>query len=670
MAPNDEVTIRLRAKDSQRTKSDIKDVGDEVEKLGDTGGRIGKVWESTASTIKSSVSAVSDALTANRGKIMAAGATVATLFAAGLTQAMDVQAATGKLQAQLGLSDRQAERVGKISAGLYKDAWGESVDDVNAAIASVGQNIRDVRQLTNRELRRMTAQTMNLAQTFGAEANEITRTVGAMIANGLARDTNEAFDLLTRGFQLGADKGGEFLDTLNEYAEPVRSLGLSGEDFINALVVGAKNGVWSVDKIGDAVKEFTIRAVDGSEATRDAFRKLNLEPRAMAEAFAAGGPAAKKATGEVLTALAKIRDPVKRERVGVALFGSMWEDIGWQAISGLNPAADALGRTEGATRRMGRALNDNAKTRIEAFKRAVMTGITEAIGSHALPALDKLMDKLEPLAPILVPAAFGLGALAIALTVAAAGQWALNIAMAANPLVWIAALIIGLGVAVFVAYKRSATFRDIVHKVWGALKAAGRWIAGAGVKAWHILKDAVGVVWQVFKRTPTGFLLTNLGKIVGFIKEMPGKIANAAKGMWGGIKTAFRSAVNWILRKWNALEFKIPVPAGGLAKKLGLGSGLTIGTPDIPLLWQGGTVASAGAAVVGDRGAELLELPVGAKVTPLRDDKPVAAAPAGDSRLAAALDRIADQLARLEGMPAGALLRMVEREVDDQAARA
>lgn len=45
---------------------------------------------------------------------------------------------------------------------------------------------------------------------------------------------------------------------------------------------------------------------------------------------------------------------------------------------------------------------------------------------------------------------------------------------------------------------------------------------------------------------------------------------------------------------------------------------------EIPLLAKGGNVVSSGAAIVGEAGAELVELPQGARVTPLTgENKPI-----------------------------------------------
>ena len=42
-----------------------------------------------------------------------------------------------------------------------------------------------------------------------------------------------------------------------------------------------------------------------------------------------------------------------------------------------------------------------------------------------------------------------------------------------------------------------------------------------------------------------------------------------------------------------------------------------MGIKKIPMLAEGGTITQAGTVMVGERGAELLDLPRGAKVTPL-----------------------------------------------------
>ena len=73
---------------------------------------------------------------------------------------------------------------------------------------------------------------------------------------------------------------------------------------------------------------------------------------------------------------------------------------------------------------------------------------------------------------------------------------------------------------------------------------------------------------------------------VGFFKQIPGKLAAAGRGMWNFVKTEFRSVIDWILRGWNKLHFRMP----GVHTPFGTIGGFNLGLPQIPLLAEGGTV--------------------------------------------------------------------------------
>ncbi|MGV7904050.1 hypothetical protein PJN93_30015, partial [Mycobacterium kansasii] len=64
----------------------------------------------------------------------------------------------------------------------------------------------------------------------------------------------------------------------------------------------------------------------------------------------------------------------------------------------------------------------------------------------------------------------------------------------------------------------------------------------------------------------------------------------AATGMWDGIRDAFKGAINWIIRAWNSIEFKIP---GFKVGPVGY-DGFTLGVPDIPEFAQGGWTGPGG----------------------------------------------------------------------------
>ena len=80
-------------------------------------------------------------------------------------------------------------------------------------------------------------------------------------------------DVYKRQAQNGLDKNGDLLDTINEYSVHFKQAGFDAESMFNMLINGTESGTFSVDKLGDTVKEFFIRAKDGSDSTIGAFQK-------------------------------------------------------------------------------------------------------------------------------------------------------------------------------------------------------------------------------------------------------------------------------------------------------------------------------------------------------------------------------------------------------------
>lgn len=102
---------------------------------------------------------------------------------------------------------------------------------------------------------------------------------------------------------------------------------------------------------------------------------------------------------------------------------------------------------------------------------------------------------------------------------------------------------------------------------------------------------------------------TGGNQLVSWISGLPGRISNASRSMWDGIKNAFRGAINWVISRWNGLSFGIP---GGSFMGMSW-PGMTMRTPDIPYLAQGGIVpATPGGrlAVIGEGGQDEAVLPL------------------------------------------------------------
>ncbi len=117
-----------------------------------------------------------------------------------------------------------------------------------------------------------------------------------------------------------------------------------------------------------------------------------------------------------------------------------------------------------------------------------------------------------------------------------------------------------------------------------------------------VLKLIQGVIW--LQLVPLKLLKGVWDMIIISIKW----IGKHGPGMWDGIKNAFRSAMNWIIDRWNSLQFTLP-SINIFGNEIGGG---TIGTSHINHMASGG--AGGGMAWVGENGPERVRLPYGSSV--------------------------------------------------------
>ncbi|MFM9464848.1 phage tail tape measure protein [Streptomyces scabiei] len=326
------------------------------------------------------------------GKLKAGVAGVAVaggaLFAAGFAEAVEQDKATAKLGASLGLSEKDTARAGKVAGKVYASGYGESIDQVDESLKSLQRNGVAAINGPRKELVGLSKDALNLADVFDADVADSTKAVGKLMSTGLVKNAKQGFDLLTAGFQSGADQAGDLIDTVNEYSVQWKKAGLSGSTAIGLINQGLKAGARDGDLVADSIKEFSIRAVDGSTTTAAGFKMLGLSADDMAGKFAKGGKSANGVLQLTLDRLRGIKDPVKQAQAATALFGTQSEDLG-RALFALDPskAAAGLGKVGGAADRMGKQLHNTASNDIEVFKRQALQGLANFASKYALPAL-------------------------------------------------------------------------------------------------------------------------------------------------------------------------------------------------------------------------------------------------------------------------------------------
>lgn len=326
--------------------------------------------------------AMSDSIKSVGGLVAAIGGIGAAVIASG-TQA---EQAANQVAAATGLTGDALKEVQDISQNVYKDNFGNSMEDAANAVAVTYQQTK----LVGDELQTAAENAMLLDDTFGYDVNESIRTAKAL-ADNFGISIEEAYNLMAQGAQKGLDKNGDMLDTLNEYSVHYSQLGYTVEDFFGSLENGAASGAFSIDKIGDTMKEFGIRVKDTSKSTQEAFQLLGYTGDSIADMqakFAAGGESAREATSELLGQLQNVEDDVTRNQIGVDLFGTMWEDLGEEAVYSLLNTQTEISKTTDAIGQLNDVKYDDVMSQLTALKRQAETEVLQ-------PFAQKLMPKVK-----------------------------------------------------------------------------------------------------------------------------------------------------------------------------------------------------------------------------------------------------------------------------------
>lgn len=309
------------------------------------------------------------------GAAIGAGLAAATVVVKGLKKALDEsieRASTGALAAvQTGMTDpEQVARLGKLAGKVYADNFGESLQEAGQAVRDVIRNKLVPADAGDAAVKAVAERLLTVGTVVEGGSAEVARSVHKLLVTDLVGSADEAFDLITVAAQQGVGEAGDLLETLSEYSIQFKELGISGKDAMGLIAQGLAAGARDGDVVADTLKEIAIIAQDGSKKSGEAFKMLGLDARQLGQMFAGGGAEARKAFDLVLDKTKMIKDPMERNAVATALFGTKAEDL-QDALFGLDldTAAAGLGKIEGAADRASTALGSGLGPMIETFKR-------------------------------------------------------------------------------------------------------------------------------------------------------------------------------------------------------------------------------------------------------------------------------------------------------------
>jgi phage-related minor tail protein len=474
-----------------------------------------------------------------KGKAAVAGLAVGAALTAALSSAIERQDATAKLGAQMGLTADEAAKYGKLAGDLYANNFGGSMDEVNTAIKSIQVNIDDLGNLTDSEISGMAQSALGLASTFDVDVNDATRAAGQLMKTGLATDATQAFDIIATGFQTGANASDDFLDTINEYSVQFAKLGLDGQTATALISQGLQGGARDGDLVADAFKEFSLRVIDGSKTTTEAFSAIGLDTDTMADKFGKGGATAKEALGQTLDALNAVKEPITRNAAGVKLFGTQWEDMGGAIKSiNLDEASQGFATLDGTMQRVNDQMGDTAAAKIETTKRGFENMTTQLVAMDG--PIGGVVAGFVSMGPEVLTAAASFGTMAAVAVPAMIPMLASLWGMITATATWVASTVAGAAVTVATWIATAAT------AVANAAIIAAAWLAA----------------------NPIALIIIALAAIVALVIYYWDEIVGFLEGIWEYIKQGlaiFGQALydifiapwvqmwDWITGWWNDL---------------------------------------------------------------------------------------------------------------------
>ena len=674
---------------------------------------------------------VADVFTHAGEAFSAAGETLSKSVTAPLTAvgtaavkfSSDSQDAFQQFAAATGTATEEMGKYKDMINNVYKDNFGESINDVAEAMATVNQNMS---YLDDSALQRCTEYAYTLSDTFGYDVAESTRAADTLIKN-YGVSAREAFNLITQGAQSGMDYSGEMIDSINEYSVQFKKLGLDAEDMFSIFANGAQNGAFNLDKVGDAVKEFSIRAIDGSDTTKQGFEALGMDAAKMAERFGAGGDSAKEAFNEVIKGLAEMDDPVAQSAAGVNLFGTMWEDLGPQVITSMSTASDAIDKNRESVEKLVNVKYDTLTGALGGLWRTILVDVLQPIGNQLIPYvtkgisfIQKFTDKWNKLEPATQKTIvkFGMVAAAAGPLLMGFGKVSSGIGTMISNFGKIGGLITRLtGVSGFsglatiltgpvgIAIAAVVAGAALIYTNWDRIEPIVKKIGQRFVEFWNtvqpqlqpfidicmeigsylkdILLEVFKTVWQAAGDIIVAWfdqvseVIDNvLGIFEGIITFLTGVFQGNWEQAWTGIvqavgsifgtlealvKAPLNAVINLVNKAINAIN-NISVT---LPDVVG-GGHIGFNIPTIPTLAKGTDNWQGGIVQISEKGGEIVDLPSGSRVYP-HDESVQMARQEGKKSLSVTIAKLADSIVVREESDIDKIAEAIIRKIEETA---
>ncbi|MEW2177139.1 phage tail tape measure protein [Streptomyces sp. NPDC005406] len=507
----------------------------------------------------------------------AIGTGIGAALGVGVATSLNMDGANAKLANQLNLNAAEAARIGKVTGEVFATGFVPSVDEAALAVRGIGTNMVDVADTSSGELAKLTTQAQVLSDTFEFDLAQSTQAAGSLLKSGLAANGTEAFDLITAAAQkLPQEMASEIPLLVTEYASFFKELGVTGPQMMGALTEAAKNPLFELDKLGDAVKEFNLRVAD-TKAVTDPLKELGLNVADIQAKVNAGKGT--QAFDQIVVALSKVKKQTDQTRLAAALMGGPGEDAktsllalgkaGGFASMGMDDAA-------GSTQKMVDRVANSSTGTLNRFKNTALTKLADVaagfvdFGMANQGAVVPLLTTLGTLAGIIMAVSVAQKVYATYTAIATVATNVMNSATLRAVAGWARMMAVGVMAMLRIAATSTVSAATTAAAwVGSALVGIGTWIAAvirAAVTAagQFLLMAARAVAWAAVMAAqwliamgPIGWAIAAVIALVVAIVMNWDRIKAVTAAVWGWVWAKIKAvggAILGFILKWNIVS--------------------------------------------------------------------------------------------------------------------
>lgn len=302
----------------------------------------------------------------------------------GVNQAVELDDAMAKFQAQTGASSSEMNKFKNIARDVWSNNFGEDVSDVADMMARVKQQMQGISDV---DLKNVTEDLLTLRDTFGMDENETLRGAQQLMKQ-FGITSQEAFDLMATGAQNGLNKSDELGDNISEYSGKFAQAGYSAEEYFQLMQNGLDGGAYNLDKVNDAINEVTNRIADGTVS--QSLDMFNDKTQDVFKSWQEGGASEKKVINAIIEDIRTTTNEEEKRQKMAKAFGTMGEDFNNGFIESLTTLGNKYKDVGGAMDEVKAIANGGLKNALSGLGRTFLNSFTP-IGEAITPILSGII---------------------------------------------------------------------------------------------------------------------------------------------------------------------------------------------------------------------------------------------------------------------------------------